>query len=107
MKMKSKTKSCCQYTQWVVLAYLHLSLQVAKIMMTQQEILIRISLLSFLNSVQKKEDLEPECSCMEKTSEVIFQNKVTIGGQDSKVVGAKGKSSTVLCQLKLMMEILN
>ena len=55
MKMKSKTKSCCQYTQWVVLALLlHLSLQVAKIMMTQQEILIRISLLSFLNSVQKK-----------------------------------------------------
>ena len=21
MKMKSKTKSCCQYTQWVVLAF--------------------------------------------------------------------------------------
>ena len=24
MKMKSKTKSCCQYTQWVVLALLTL-----------------------------------------------------------------------------------
>ncbi|WP_242489661.1 IPT/TIG domain-containing protein [Bacteroides thetaiotaomicron] len=32
----------------------------------------------------------------------ISKIKVTIGGQDSKVVEQKEKASTVLCQLKLM-----
>ena len=64
MKMKSKTKSCCQYTQWVVLALLTLIFASCK---DNDD-----ATGDFLNSVQKKEDLELECSCMERTSEVIF-----------------------------------
>ncbi len=93
MKMKSKTKSCCQYTQWVVLA------------------LLTLIFASCKDNDDATGDFDPNKPVVisefspkegglgtrmllygENFGSDISKIKVTIGGQDSKVVGAKGKS---------------
>ena len=93
MKMKSKTKSCCQYTQWVVLA------------------LLTLIFASCEDNDDATGDFDPNKPVVisefspkegglgtrmllygENFGSDISKIKVTIGGQDSKVVGAKGKS---------------